>query len=84
MTETQNRDTTTSREEIDRLKKIILFIAPIVTLSFIGLLATMGFAESLGLLVFIAIAIGLIVSQVIVIKVIFRILDDETQLPAPK
>ena len=78
MTEEQNRDTTTSPEEIDRLKKIILFVAPIVTLSFIGLLAFIGFVESLGLLVFIAIVIGIIVGQIIMIKMIFRVLDDET------
>ena len=78
MTETQNRDTTTSPEEIDRLKKIILFVAPIVTLSFMGLLAFIGFVESLGLLVFIAIVIGVIVGQIIMIKMIFRVLDGET------
>ena len=84
MTETQNRDTTTSPEEIDRLKKIILFISPIVTLSVIGYLAFLGFVESLGLLIFIIIAIALIVSEIVMIKMIFRALDDQTQLPAPK
>ena len=83
MAETQNNDNT-PQEDIDRLKKIMLFISPIVTLSVIGYLAYLGFVESLGLLIFIFIAIALIVSEIVVIKMIFRALDDQTQLPAPK
>ena len=77
MTETQNNDNT-SQEDIDRLKKIILFVFPIVTLSVIGYLVYLGFVESLGLLIFIIIAIALIVSEIVMIKMIFRALDDQT------
>jgi len=83
MTETQNNENT-SQEDIDRLKKIILFVFPIVTLSVIGYLVYLGFVESLGPLIFIFIAIAFVVSDIVLIKIIFRNLDDKTQLPAPK
>ena len=83
MAETQNNDNP-PQEDIDRLKKIILFISPIATLALIGYLAFHGLVESLGLLTFIIIAIALFVSEIVMIKIIFRALDDQTQLPEPK
>jgi len=76
MAAAQNEGTPTPGDLV-RLKKIVLFSAPITYLSLIGCLAYLGFVESLGMLIFIILAILFLVAEIGMIIFLFRSLDNE-------